>query len=166
MSIVIEKAVPTDAEAVLAYLKQVGGETDDLTFGAEGLPFSVEAEAAFIASQENSSDSVMLLAREGGRIVGNASLSRLPRRMSHRSEVAVSVAKAYWSKGVGSRLMEELISFAKENGIAVIDLQVRCDNERAIRLYEKYGFQKLCTYPAFFRIEGEDVDFYYMCLRL
>ena len=25
------------------------------------------------------------------------------------------------------------------------------DNARAVRLYEKYGFQKLCTFPYFLR---------------
>ena len=31
--------------------------------------------------------------------------------------------------------------------------------ECAIHLYEKYGFRKLCTFPAFFRINGQDIDF-------
>ena len=45
MAISIEKAVPSDAALILDYLKQVGGETDNLTFGAEGHPFSAESEA-------------------------------------------------------------------------------------------------------------------------
>jgi len=48
MSISIEKAAPCDAALILEYLKQVGGETDNLTFGSEGLPFSVESEMEFI----------------------------------------------------------------------------------------------------------------------
>ena len=50
MGIRIEKAIPSDAAKLLKYLKQVGGETDNLTFGPEGMPFSVEAEAEFISS--------------------------------------------------------------------------------------------------------------------
>lgn len=30
---VIRKARPEDAEKILAYLRQIGGETDNLTFG-------------------------------------------------------------------------------------------------------------------------------------
>ena len=48
---------------LLEYLKQVGGETNNLTFGSEGLPFSVEAEAEFISSIENSCDDIMFLAK-------------------------------------------------------------------------------------------------------
>ena len=54
MSIRIEKAIPSDAAKLLKYLKQVGGETDNLTFGPEDMPFSVEAETEFISSMDNS----------------------------------------------------------------------------------------------------------------
>ena len=99
MSISIEKAVTSDAAMLLEYLKQVGGETDNLTFGPEGMPFSVEAEAEFISSIENSIDNIMLLAKYNDKIVGCASLSRLPRRMKHRGDFAISVVKEYWNKG-------------------------------------------------------------------
>ena len=93
MDIRIEKAVPGDAAILLEYLRQVGGETDNLTFGPEGMSFSVEAEAEFISNMENSGDDIMLLAKNGDKIVGCASLNRLPRRMKHRGDLAISVAK-------------------------------------------------------------------------
>lgn len=101
-----------------------------------------------------------------GKIIGNGSLNRLPRRMSHRGELSVSVAKNHWNKGIGGQLLIKLIDFAKENSFDIIDLQVRSDNLSAIHLYEKYGFQKICTYPGFFKIGNEFIDFDYMCLRL
>ncbi len=33
-------------------------------------------------------------------------------------------------------------------------------------LYEKYGFWKLCTFPHFFKIDGEYIDFDLMNLEL
>ena len=142
MSIIIEKASPTDAALILEYLKQVGGETDNLTFGAEGLPFSVESEAEFISGMEKSCDDIMLVAKDGSKIIGNASLTRLPRRMKHRGDFAVSVAKEYWNKGVGSQLLHEVINFAKENSFEIIDLQVRSDNLSAIHLCENLDSKK------------------------
>ena len=82
MSITIKKATCTDATDILEYFKQIGAETDNLTFGAEGLPFTIESEAAYISQIENSCDAIMLIAKENGKIVGDASLSRLPRRMN------------------------------------------------------------------------------------
>lgn len=166
MAVIIEKAVPADASALLDFLRQVGGETDNLTFGAEGVPFSVEAEAAFLTRQAGSQDDVMLLAKADGKVVGNASLNRFPRRMSHRGEVSVAVAREYWGQGIGRRLLESLLVFAREAGMEILDLQVRGDNLRAIRLYEKLGFQKTGSHPAFFKIEGEEIPFVYMVLRL
>lgn len=166
MGIRIEKAAPSDAAMLLEYLKQVGGETDNLTFGPEGMPFSVEAEAEFISSMEKSTDNTMLLAKNDEKIVGCASLNRLPRRMRHRGDFAISVAKDYWNKGIGSQLLDAIIVFAKENTFEVIDLQVRSDNKRAIHLYEKYGFKKIGEHPAFFKISGENISFDIMCLEL
>lgn len=166
MNITIERAKPSDAAALLAYLKQVGGETDNLTFGAEGLPFTVEAEAEYIASMENSCDNVMLLAKINGEIVGDASLSRLPRRMSHRGDLGVTVVKEHWNQGIGGMLLSKIIGFAKENDFEVIDLQVRSDHLAAIHLYEKFGFRKIGSHPAFFKMENGNVPFDYMVLEL
>ena len=123
MGIRIKKAEPSDAAMLLEYLKQVGGETDHLTFGSEGMPFSVEAEAEFISSMENSIDNIMLLAKCDDKIIGCASLSRLPRRMKHRGDFAISVAKDYWNNGIGSQLLNNIIAFAKENNFEVIDFR-------------------------------------------
>ena len=166
MKICVEKAVPSDAAILLEYLKQVGGETDNLTFGPEGMPFSVEAEAEFISSMENSTDNIMLLAKCDNKIVGCASLNRLPRRMKHRGDFAISVAKDYWNKGIGSQLLDNIIAFARENDFEIIDLQVRSDNKSAIHLYEKYGFKMIGEHPAFFKISEERITFTFMYLAL
>lgn len=166
MKFQIEPARPEDAEALLAYMKQIGGESDNLTFGAEGLPITAEQERVYLQSMLDSEDDTQLIVRQGGAIIADASMQRFHRRMSHRAEVGISVVKEYWGMGIGSALMEAIISFAKEHGIRQLNLEVRSDNERAIRLYEKFGFQKLVTFPAFFRIDGRDVDFDLMNLDL
>ena len=162
MNILIERATCADAAELLQYLKQIGGETDNLSFGSEGLPFTPESEAAYLDQIENSCDDIMLIARENGKIVGSASLNRLPRRMCHRGEVSVSVLREYWNKGVGSLLMEEIIRFAAINSFEVIDLQVRSDNIAAIHLYEKFGFIKIGTHPNCFKIGNDKIPFDYM----
>lgn len=166
MNIIIERATAKDAAAMIEYLKQIGGETDNLTFGSEGLPITLEAEEAYIKQMENSCNDIMLVAKVNGKIVGDASLSRLPRRMSHRGDLGVAVVKEYWNQGIGSQLMSKILDFAKENSFEIIDLQVRSDNLRAIHLYERYGFKKIGIHPVFFKINNEYISFDYMCLRL
>ena len=167
MSVTIARAAPADAAAILEYLKQIGGETDNLSFGAEGLPFTPEEEAAYIAERTDSRDGILLLAKaEDGTILGDASLERGARRMSHRGEFGISVVRSHWGEGIGTRLMEKIIAFARENSFEIIDLEVRSDNDRAIHLYRKFGFRTLCTYPEFCKIGGEAVDYDLMVLRL
>lgn len=96
----------------------------------------------------------------------DASLSGMPRRMSHRAELSIAVRERYWGQGIGSMLMKELIQYAKDNGIEIINLDVRKDNEQAIRLYEKFGFRHIGTSPAYFKIEEEYIDFAVMYLDL
>ena len=166
MAVNIAKARPSDAGELLAFLKQIGGETDNLSFGKEGVPLTEEEEAAYLAQLEYSSDGILLVARDDGRIVGNASLNRHPRRMSHRGEISVAVAQSHWNRRIGNALMMELLDFARENAFEILELQVRSDNYSAIHLYEKFGFTKLCTYPGFFKLGEQWIDFDFMCLLL
>ena len=62
--------------------------------------------------------------------------------------------------------MERILAFAKGTGVEQVNLEVRSDNKRAIALYEKFGFCKLCTFPGFFKINGEMIDFDLMNLSI
>lgn len=165
-SFVVERARAEDAAELLDFLKIVGGETENLSFGAEGVPLDLESEQAFLGKQYESADNVQYLAKVNGEIIGTASLNRKPRRMSHRGEFGISLKKAWWGSGAASALMEAVLSFAKENSFAQLNLEVRSDNIRAIRFYEKFGFRKLCTFPGFFKIHGAYIDFDLMNLDL
>lgn len=144
----ITRARPEDAAALLDYLKIVGGETDNLSFGAEGVPLAPEEEQAYLRTQVDSPDHVQYLARVDGELIGTASLNRKPGRMRHRGVFGISLKRAWWGCGAASALTEAVLAFARENGFAQLDIEVRSDNVRAIRLYEKFGFRKLCTFPG------------------
>lgn len=167
MEIVYRKAQPGDAAALLDYLKVIGAESDNLTFGAEGFPATLEQEEAFLANMQDDPNSLMLMALSDGQIVGNASIRRYGRpRFAHRWNIAISVRKSHWGMGIGSGLMARLIEYAKKNGAEVIELEVRSDNARAKALYRKFGFETFGTYRKFFKINGEHYDADYMNLYL
>ncbi len=86
--------------------------------------------------------------------------------MQHRADLSISVAKDHWGCEIGTMLMKELIDYAKSHGIELLNLDVRSDNVRAIRLYEKFGFQHIGISPAFFKIEDQYIDFCMMYLDL
>ena len=168
MGFIITKAVPDDAAEMIEFLNIVGAETDNLTFGAEGFPITVEEEKKYIEAILESTSSVMLVAKKDGKIVGDASFNGFTReRMKHRGEFGISVLKSEWGNGIGSLLLEHIIDFAKNVAKAeIISLEVRSDNKRAIYLYEKYGFEKIGEFRGFFKIDGEYIDFDLMNLYL
>ena len=133
------KPIKEDAKNMLEYLKQVGSESDNLTFGKEGLPFTVEQEEEYL---DKLTSPCIVAIDDEGRIVGDGSLELGVRRISHSAELGISVIKEYWGKGVGSTIMELLIKEAKDRGVTKINLKVRADNQRAKGLYKKFGFVK------------------------
>ncbi|WP_313133705.1 GNAT family N-acetyltransferase [Anaerocolumna sp.] len=166
--ILIKKAVEEDAEAIINYLNIVGGESDNLLFGKNEFYMTIEEEQKFIKDFNGSLNSIMLLAKDNGNIVAVGSLSAFGRkRISHRGEIAISVKKEYWNKGIGSAMMKELIQFGREKAkLSVIQLTVKADNENAIQLYKKFGFKQIGYYEKFFHIDGKFYDAYFMNLYL
>lgn len=78
------------------------------------------------------------------RIIGMAGLTVYGNhRLRHSAGIGIMVHRDYQNKGVGSALMEKLIDLA-DNWLMLVRLELTVfeDNERAIRLYEKFGFEK------------------------
>ena len=141
--IAIRHATAGDAEALIDFYRHVGAESDNLTFGAEGMPRSVDAERALIESLRTSPNGLTLVATAGGAIVASLRFEGGNRvRTRHAGELGISVRAAWAGVGIGRALLECLIEWAERGGIVrKLDLRVRVDNERARRLYEAYGWR-------------------------
>ena len=60
----------------------------------------------------------MLLAIYEGTIIGTASVKADSQfRLSHVGEVGISILQEYWGMGLGTLMLEEIISWAKEMGV-------------------------------------------------
>lgn len=169
MQLTIRPVRADDAAAVLAFSRCVGAETRNLTFGAEGIPQTVEQEAAYLAGLENSADICMLLALEGETLVATAHVGRVsPRpRLAHRAGVAVSVKKSHWGRGIATRLLTQCLEKGRAMGCTVFELEVLADNAAAIHLYEKLGFRQIGRFERFLRYgDGTFADALLMSLYL
>ncbi len=76
--------------------------------------------------------------------------------------IACGVLKEYRGQGIGTKLFNEVEKWALENDIIRLDLTVVTENEAAIALYEKLGFEKEGIKRASFYLEGRVLDQYYM----
>ena len=128
----------------------------------------MEKEREYLKSFTDSDKQLYLVAEENNEIVGTAVFSELSKaRLSHRAEISISVKKAMWGNHIGTRFMERIIDFAKSTAhTEIISLEVRSDNERAISLYRRFGFEKIGTFDGYMKVNGKDVSCDIMRLNL
>lgn len=166
--IIIRTAKPEDSEIVVEYVNSVAGESDFLTFGENEFMMTVEQEADFIKKTEESENALMLLAISGDDIVGMLNfMGSSKARLKHGGEFGITVRKNYWGQGIGKELVSTMIDWAHENPlIKKINLQVRSDNETAIELYRKMGFELEGKISRMFYIKGRFYDCLHMGLKI
>ncbi|MFA6941118.1 MAG: GNAT family protein, partial [Clostridiaceae bacterium] len=154
--LLIRKAEIEDARKLAEYMMAIPKESDFLTFGENELNFTTEIEEKIINSMEGKDNSIMLLAVIDGEIAGNCTFrAGVRKRTRHAGEFGITVRKPYWGLGIGSLLMEALIFWAKDTKIIrKINLRVRTDNHKAIKLYEKFGFEREGIIRRDFLIDG------------
>jgi RimJ/RimL family protein N-acetyltransferase len=142
-----------DAEAMIAHLTAVSGETDFMLRYPDEVKITVEDERAYLEKLEAEPRSGMIVAEIGGEIAATARLSPISElsRFRHRAEFGVSVKKARWGVGVGSALLEAVVDLAREFGYEQLELSVSSENARGIALYERFGFVRAGAIEHAFR---------------
>jgi len=75
----------------------------------------------------------------GDRLIGELSAFG---RENRPAEIGMAVAADWRGRGVGSALMQACVDWARESGIHKLSLQVWPHNDVALRLYEKFGFER------------------------
>lgn len=166
-TLVLRDAQKKEAACVLEYIDRMAGETDYLTFGEGEFNMSLEDEEKFLENCIECFNQLFIVAEVAGTIIGNLSFKGGDRpRISHRGEVGVSLLKKYWGLGIGSVLFETLIEWAKSFGIKKLNLMVRSDNDRAIRLYERFGFVREGLITREHLVDGKFYDSISMGLQI
>ena len=92
---------------------------------------------------ENPEVSYYLLAVVDERVVGMVSIDTYPRpRRKHAGAIGISVHEEWQGKGVGTALMRAILDLADNwLNLSRLELEVFADNEAAIYLYERFGFE-------------------------
>lgn len=104
----------------------------------------------------------MFVAAVGSRIVGNAGVE-----WAGASEIGMAILPEWRGRGVGSALLDAAITWAEEHGSHKMELRVWPHNERALALYEKFGFEREGYLKRHYRRQnGEIWDCIIMGLQL
>jgi putative acetyltransferase len=155
MDIVVRRAEASDYEAIAHHL------SDPLVFPGTLQAPHVSPDVWRKRLADMPETDYVLVALADGRFAGFAGLhstGKSPRR-THAMHLGITVAGAYQGKGVGRRLMQELLDLA-DNWLNVfrIELTVFTDNARAIALYKQCGFEVEGTHRAYALRGGRYAD--------
>ena len=102
-----------------------------------------------------------------GRVVGHVDLKGgAISAERHRCTLGIGIEREHQGKGFGQALMEGAIAWAREAGLAWVDLGVFEGNDRAIALYRKLGFVELGRIPDRYRVDGHSLTDVLMAMRL
>ena len=140
--LLIREAEVEDATELIALLDQIGHESNFTSLDENGIAMSESEMQIFIDKQAQSENQITLLAFLNDELAGiiNVTADQRP-RVRHIGDIFLGIKKTFWSSGLGSILMEEVIEWAKTSGvIRRLQLTVQKCNLAAIHLYEKMGF--------------------------
>ena len=102
-----------------------------------------------------------------GAVIGRLSVARDTIRRARTSRISgLMVADDARRQGVGRALLEAAVEWARGAGVRKLELHVFPWNEPAMRLYEKFGFEREGYRKAHYRRDGEDVDAVLMALSV
>lgn len=138
----IRPAMNKDAKELSEVRLQVDGETQNLDREKGEAYIDTYGFEQLIKTDTAAMNNLFLVAVINDNIVG---FSRCEgndlKRYVHKVEFGVCVLKDYWGLAIGTNLLKESIDWANSTGIKKITLNVLETNEKAIKLYKKFGFK-------------------------
>ncbi|MFW9843099.1 MAG: GNAT family N-acetyltransferase [Candidatus Thorarchaeota archaeon] len=102
-------------------------------------PYDEEKIDRWIGSSENG---ISIVAISKDRLVGIAAVYQLLRqRQNGIGGMMIYLHQDFHGIGLGTEMTDQLLSFARDKGLHRIGLEVVEENEAAVRLYQKCGFE-------------------------
>jgi len=101
-------------------------------------PLSEKSFGKFFHEMIENQNSYYFMIVYDDKKIGNVSLIKIKKSVY---EIQVVIGeKKYWGLGVGTNVINKVIKILKKQGASKIRLQVRIENIRAQKAYEKCGF--------------------------
>ena len=102
----------------------------------------------------NSENSHFVVAKNNNEIVGFAGLKVI---VDEADIMNIVVKKTFRHNGIGSILLKNLISYAMDNNLKTITLEVNEHNLSAIRLYDKFNFDHIGIRKKYYNSESDAI---------
>ncbi len=165
---IVRRPMEEDAESIITYSKKIFASTDQVLTTLEEYKITVENEKVWINNFNLNPDALLLVAEMNSQIVGMLFfMPNSKKKNAHTGEFGVNVHPEFQGKGIGKKLIETLISWARENSrIEKVYLNVFATNRAAIHLYKSLGFAEEGRHiNAIKQLTGEYVDVLQMYIQ-
>ena len=103
---------------------------------------------------QSASRRLYLVAEEGTALIGYAGMMFTGGPQA--DVVTLAVDPARWGQGIGTALLSALVDEAGRRGYTEVLLEVREDNPRARRLYQRHGFIEIGVRRGYYQPSGVD----------
>ncbi|MCZ7588382.1 MAG: GNAT family N-acetyltransferase [Gaiella sp.] len=164
--IAVRHAEQADASELVALAAAVGREPGNWLLTTEAWR-PIADERRYLKTVRRHADAAVLVAVDGDRIVGRLSLARDPHPASaHVADLGMMVAASHRRRGIGRMLLEAAVAWARTARVAKLELHVFPWNEQAIRLYERFGFEREGLRRSHYLRDGVAVDALLMAYHL
>ncbi|MDQ1487029.1 MAG: [ribosomal protein S18]-alanine N-acetyltransferase [Actinomycetota bacterium] len=94
-----------------------------------------------------------IVAQEGETIVGYAGLCAYPDESFVQT---IAVTPDHQGRGIGARMLADLLDEARRRDEPMVGLEVRADNLVAQRLYERFGFEHIGLRKGYYQPSNTD----------
>ena len=141
----IRIATPEDAQTYDNYMKGIFEERlPTLIPSRHSAPPQLSEVEKFISQHDGAAKSVLYLAFENSEIAGTAHLTSIERKeLDHTVTLGLNIKKGLRGRRIGSALLRHLMDWAKKLPVIErIELEVLANNQQAIHMYEKVGFER------------------------
>jgi [ribosomal protein S18]-alanine N-acetyltransferase len=108
---------------------------------------------AFRGELETNRMAHYLVVRAGARVVAYAGIWLM---VDEAHVTTFAVLPVYRRRGIGARLLCEVVERSAALGATVVTLEVRLGNAAARRLYQRFGFRPVGVRPRYYSDDGED----------
>ncbi len=160
---VIREIKENDAEDFLSLCRQLDEESRFMLLEPGERKTTQQEQAQRIVDILSSSNQMIFVAEETGRLVGYLSaIGESFARNRHTAYIVIGILEDFTGKGIGTALFERLETWAREHGIHRLELSVMVHNQRGLGLYRKMGFEIEGTKRDSLLVDGSYVDEYYM----
>lgn len=131
-----------DEEKMLALFRRFSPRTIYLRFHGFISEMPRERVKRFCTIDYDNSFALVATVGEGIEkiIIAVCRYYRLPKKDT--AELAIVVEDAYQDKGIGTHLLKQLVTIARENGIRIFEGYVLAENQKMIQMLKDSGFQE------------------------